>query len=102
MIETVYIQSLEDKAESIYEVAIVLAKRARQINDVQKQILTKERESFEEEYEGFSEDDPFTPIPKTDFLVLPKPSDVALEEFFGGKLDYYYRKTSDSPEDTED
>lgn len=99
MIETVHIQGLEDKADSIYEVAIVLAKRARQINDVQKQILTKERESFEEEYEGFSEDDPFTPIPKTDFLVLPKPSDLALDEYVENKLDYYYRNPTDLPEE---
>ncbi|MFQ6617213.1 MAG: DNA-directed RNA polymerase subunit omega [Fidelibacterota bacterium] len=84
-IETIPISELERRAVNIYEAIIILAKRARQIN----QDRIAERDSFDfgddygeeeilEEREIVTEKDP------------EKPPVVALREMLENKLMYYY------------
>jgi DNA-directed RNA polymerase omega subunit len=99
MIETISIGDIEDKAENVYESVIVVAKRARQINDEQKQLLMKEQDEYDEDYDAMVEDEGELIPAEGDYLKLPKPSAIALEEFMEGKLEYLYReKETDEPE----
>lgn len=94
MIQTLSIRELEKKATNIYEAIVVLAKRARQINDEQKQVLMRERE-YDDDYDEFSEDEvDFSAA--ADYIDLPKPTDISLEEFLDHKIKYQY------PEESED
>ena len=99
MIDTVSISEIEAKADNVYESVIVIAKRARQINDEQKQLLMKEQDEYDEDYDPLIEEDSEIIASEGEYLKLPKPSAVALEEFLDGKLEYWYREIeSDEPE----
>lgn len=92
MIRTLPITQIEKVAETVYEACIIIAKRARQINAEQRQKLMRERE-FDEDYEGYGEDEGEQIIATDiDFLNLPKPTSLALEEFMAGKIEYSYRE----------
>jgi DNA-directed RNA polymerase subunit K/omega len=93
MINTLPLNEFEKYASSIYEAIIVLAKRARQINDQQKRVFFREGE---DEYEEFDEDSEEISAPATDYVELPKPTTLALEEFLSGKLQYEYSKTEET------
>jgi len=41
MIHTLPLESLEQNADNVYEAIIMIARRARQINELQKQIMDK-------------------------------------------------------------
>ncbi len=96
MINTLPLSEFEKYASSIYEAVIVLAKRARQINDQQKRVLFREGE---DEYEEFDDDSEEISAPETDYVELPKPSTLALEEFLSGKLQYEYSDTEETEEE---
>ena len=94
MIKTLSIRDLESKANSIYEAIVVLAKRARQINDDQKQLLMRERE-YDDDYDEFNEDEvDFSAA--ADYVDLPKPTDISLEEFIEQKIKYDYPAESEN------
>ena len=98
MIETISISEIEAKADNVYESVIVIAKRARQINDEQKQLLMSEQDEYDEDYDAIDEEREIIPD-EINFLKLPKPSTIALQEFMEGKLEYYHRKAEpDGPE----
>ncbi len=89
MIKTLPIKEIEEHADNVYEAAIVIAKRARQINAEQKQVLMREND-YDDEYDSFDEDDFSSGELDEDFLTLPKPSDLAIEEFREGKISCKY------------
>lgn len=88
MINTLSLNEIERFADNIYEAIIVLAKRARQINDEQKEVL---RRDYEDEYDDYDEEINETEIIDTDYVKLPKPTSLALDEFLAGKIEYNYR-----------
>jgi len=88
MIKTLSIRDIEKKATNIYEAIVVLAKRARQINDDQKQERAAERD-YEDEYGGYGEEEYPVEVPD-DFEDLPKPTAIALEEFLQDKVKFNY------------
>lgn len=96
MIKTLPINEFEDRADNIYEAIIVLAKRARQINDLQKQELSQGE--YDDEYDDFDDDDIIEEPREIKYEKLPKPSSVALDDFFGQKLTYEYREKPDENE----
>ena len=55
MIETLSIREMESKADNIYEAIIVLSRRARQINNEQKQLISSEKE-YDDDYDEMGED----------------------------------------------
>ncbi len=99
MIKTLPLDEIEKHAENIYEAIVVMAKRARQINDEQKELLRKEYESEFEEFD--SEDGEEERKPRDDYPRLPKPTTLALEEFLAGKLQYEYKQDIEEEEATE-
>lgn len=97
MINTLSLREIESHADNIYEAIIVLAKRARQINDEQKQLLQRETEY--DNYDDYDEDGYDAVTPDIDYPTLPKPTTLALEELLSGKLKYSYRKKDEDNDD---
>lgn len=102
MINTLSLREIESHADNIYEAIIVLAKRARQINDEQKLLLQRETEY--DNYDNYDEDGYDAVTPDIDYLKLPKPTTLALGELLSGKLKFSYRdlENDDESEETED
>ncbi len=95
MIKTLPLKELEKYTSNIYEAIIVLAKRARQINDEQKQTLVNEAD---EEFEEFDEDEGEIEVVKTDYVPLPKPTTLALNELLAGRIKFEYREQEQDDE----
>ena len=86
MAETLPLDIMEKHATNVYEAIIIIAKRARQINELQKQILDNEAEAYSQT-EEFDEEGVNADIVEHQFLRLPKPTTIAMQEFLEGKLE---------------
>lgn len=89
MAETLPLEKLENKVDSLYEAIVIIARRARQINELQKQLIDKETEA------NASDNDMDEVLLDSDYLdrqylKLPKPTTLALQEMLDGKLNYEY------------
>jgi len=91
MVSTLDLDEIVKHAESVYEACIIIAKRARQINEEQKRLVEREMEitpmDTEEDYE---EEDVDKAALERRYVKLPKPTKQALQEFLQGKLRYEY------------
>lgn len=94
MVKTLPLSELEKHSENVYEAIMVIAKRARQINEEQKTqmdsaIDTDElREDHEEEEDKKETEET---IEEKELVKEEKPTMVALEEMLQGKLRYEYK-----------
>jgi DNA-directed RNA polymerase omega subunit len=97
MIKTLPLTELDKYAENVYEAVVMIAKRARQINELQKQMLDSETESITSgdnfDDEGVSKD-----LVDRQYLKLPKPTTIALQEMLEGKLSCEYANRNGNPE----
>ena len=85
MVKTLDLELLVQHAKNIYEAAIIIARRARQINLENK--IKLERELELEGSDGDFDDEDFEqPRILERHLNLPKPPLVALKEFFNDEL----------------
>lgn len=89
MTETLPLEKLEEKVDSLYEAIVIIAKRARQINELQKQLIDKETEANSDEDE-LDEIMPDVDYLDRHYLKLPKPTTIALQEMLEGKLNFEY------------
>ena len=97
MVSTVPLDELEKHAGNIYEAIVVIAKRARQVNDEQKRYLEQElgfdtnidphASDEEEEAEETHEE---RQARATKAIRLPKPTTISLTQMLAGKLDFHY------------
>jgi len=90
MAETLPLEKLEENVSSIYEAIVIIARRARQINDVHKRLIDAELSTDEEEEtidESLNRD-----IVESKYLKLPKPTTLAMDEMLSGKLVHEYIK----------
>jgi len=89
MAETLPLEKLEEKVESLYEAIVIIAKRARQINELQRQMIQRERDLTGEENdledETIDED-----MLESQYIKLPKPTTIALKEMLDDDLNYEY------------
>ena len=89
MAETLPLDVLETHAENLYEAIVMIARRARQINDQQKKILEEQVEQYalddNLDEEGFTQD-----VVDHQYLKLPKPTTIAMQEMLEGKLQKQY------------
>lgn len=85
------LKELEKYVDNIYEAVVIIAKRAKQINDEQKQFLETELALDEEidELEDDSENES-ADVEEQKYIKLPKPTKIAIEEFLSGKIKYEY------------
>ena len=86
MAETLPLDEFEKHATNIYEAIVMIAKRARQINELQKRILDNEAEAISQT-EEFDDEGINADIIERQFLKLPKPTTIALNELLEGKLE---------------
>ncbi len=86
MAETLSLESIEKNASNIYEAIVMIARRARQINELQKRILDDEAEAISQT-EEFDDEGINADIVERQFLKLPKPTTIALQEMIDGKLE---------------
>ena len=85
MIHTLPLESLEKNADNVYEAIIMIARRARQINELQKQIMDKATEAMNSS-ESFDDEGVNHEVVDHQYLKLPKPTSVSLHEFMQDKL----------------
>lgn len=91
MAETLPLEKFAQNAENVYEAIVIIARRARQINEMQRQLIERELEQNEEE--GALEDMQEGDVIEHQFLKLPKPTTVALNEMLDGVLESEYIAT---------
>ncbi|MBN1466774.1 DNA-directed RNA polymerase subunit omega [candidate division KSB1 bacterium] len=89
MTETLSLEKLEEKVDSLYEAIVIIAKRARQINELQKQLIDKNTEANSDDDE-LDEIMPDVDYLDRQYLKLPKPTSIALQEMLDGKLNFEY------------
>ncbi len=79
---------LQDSAKNIYEAILIVAQRARQINQVQHDTI----EQLRQEYLDTMGDPDYILEPENEFVVpkFTKPTNIAIRELLEQKLDYHY------------
>ncbi len=85
MIHTLPLESLEKNADNVYEAIIMIARRARQINELQKRVMDKATEAMNNS-ESFDDEGVNHDVVEHQYLKLPKPTSVSLQEFLQAKL----------------
>ncbi|MCK6560488.1 DNA-directed RNA polymerase subunit omega [candidate division KSB1 bacterium] len=106
MVSTVPLEELERHAGNLYEAIVVIAKRARQINDEQKRYIEQElgydsaldnvhANDSDDDVEEVRDERAKAPVK---LIKLPKPTSISLDEMMGGKLNFDY---AEAPADRE-
>lgn len=91
MSRTISLNDLEKLSNNIYEAIVVIAKRAKQINEEQKSIDEIETE-MEESLDNYDEDEVAEGDEEVERKVikLPKPTEIAITELLAGKIKWDY------------
>lgn len=88
-VKTLKLDEIEEKLESRYEAAIIIAKRARQINNEIHEKIKSELGDIEiDEESGEEIIDRESVISEFDKKI--KPTSLAIDEFLDGKLEFNY------------
>jgi DNA-directed RNA polymerase subunit K/omega len=93
MSSTIPLSELEKISGNLYEAIVVIAKRARQINEEQKSLIDIETEmdesmdDYEEEVEEEMEEQEEI---KKKVIKLPKPTEIAIQEMLSGEIKWDY------------
>jgi DNA-directed RNA polymerase subunit K/omega len=97
MASTIPLEELKKHSSNIYEAIMIIAKRARQINDEQKRLIEQETgydSNIDDIDDDDADDDNESPeerqMQPVKYIRLPKPTTVALEEMLLGKLNFQY------------
>ncbi|MBD3287751.1 DNA-directed RNA polymerase subunit omega [candidate division KSB1 bacterium] len=87
----IHLNELEKHVDSVYEAVIIIAKRAKQINDEQKRLIEMEY-GLDDESDNYDEDEltENDRLADREYLKLPKPTKIALEEMLTGQLKFEY------------
>ncbi len=97
------IEQLSSKCENIYEVIVVLLKRARQINEEMKiefnqRIEMLQSRIFEPEEETEQpQTNPDQILIAQEFEQRPKPTETAIQELVHNKVSYRYKEDDAAP-----
>lgn len=89
MIRTLHLDKVDRYADNVYEAIVMIARRARQINELQKRILDAEAESANNS-DNFDDEGVNRDFIDRQYLKLPKPTAIALQEMLDGKLEQEY------------
>jgi len=102
-IKPIDIEHLTNSAENIYEAIVVLLKRARQINEEMKiefnqRIEMLQSRIFEPEEETEQpQTNPDQILVAKEFEQRPKPTEIAIRELMGKKINYRYKEEDPQP-----
>ena len=90
----IFREDIQKKASSIYEAVVVMFKRARQINDEQKQQIDMEigptQMTDNRENEDFDEVEIDKEALLREHTKFPKPTRAAMEEMVNDKIQFTY------------
>lgn len=97
MASTIPIEDLKKHSTNIYEAIMIIAKRARQINDDQKRLIEQET-GYDSSMDSINDDDTEDENEAAEerlaqpvkYIKLPKPTTLALDEMMSGRLNYRY------------
>ena len=90
MTDIIPLDVLEAKVDSLYEAVNVIAKRARQINELQRRMIERQNEGMVEDDDEYDESTYDRDIVDRQYLKLPKPTTIALQEMMDDKLEFEY------------
>jgi len=94
MTRTLPLEEFEKFTDSLYEAIIIIAKRARQINEEQKQLLDEEDE-INGDSNDYDADENDSSLSEKKYTKLPKPTTTAINEMLEGKLRFVYPESSE-------
>lgn len=93
-------EELLGKTSNIYEAVTIMAQRAKQVNDIQKQKIDQERDTAPiidlRESEDFEDVEIDREALNREYVKLPKPTRVAIEEMRDGVISYRYKSEETS------
>lgn len=90
MSDTLPLEKLEQNVDNLYEAIVIIARRARQINELQKRMIEKDG-NFSSDLDDYEEEETIDrDVVESQYLKLPKPTTIALQEMLEGKLSYEY------------
>jgi DNA-directed RNA polymerase subunit K/omega len=95
MADTLPLEEIEKHADNIFEAIVIIAKRARQINDYQKRLVQDEVENNLKN-DNFDDEGVNRDLVDRQFLKFPNPTSVAMQELIQGKLSRDYPGSSES------
>jgi len=94
MSSTIPLTELEKLSGNLYEAIVVIAKRARQINEEQKSLIDIETDMDEsiDEYDEYEEEEAIEEPEeiKRKVIRLPKPTEQAIREMLSGNIKWDY------------
>jgi DNA-directed RNA polymerase subunit K/omega len=92
----VSVEDLLKDRSNIYEAVAIIAKRSRQINDMQKRQIDSERENLPvvdiRDSEDFEDVEIDREALNRDYIKMPKPTRLALEEMRENKINWRYKE----------
>jgi DNA-directed RNA polymerase subunit K/omega len=95
MADTLPLEEIEKHADNIFEAIVIIAKRARQINDYQKRLVQDEVENNLKN-DNFDDEGVNRDLVDRQFLKFPNPTSIAMQELIQGKLSRDYPGSSES------
>ncbi|MFC1568596.1 DNA-directed RNA polymerase subunit omega [bacterium] len=95
----VSMEELLGKTDNIYESVAVMARRARQINDIQKRQIDQERDTLPvidlRDSEDFEDVEIDREALNREYTKMPKPTRLAIEQMRDGFVDFRYKNEED-------
>ncbi len=94
-IKPIDMENFISKARNVHEAIVAVSKRARQVNDEVKIEFNQRVEMFAPKLDVESEEVEVNPDQlkvSLEFEKRPKPTDTALDELIGGKLEWRYKE----------
>jgi DNA-directed RNA polymerase omega subunit len=92
----VSVEDLLKDSSNIYEAVAIVAKRSRQINDMQKRQIDSERENLPvvdiRDSEDFEDVEIDREALNRDYIKMPKPTRLAMEEMRENKINWRYKE----------
>ena len=95
----VTLEELMQKTGNIYEAVAIMSKRSRQINDLQKNIIDRERDNLPiidiRDSEDFEDVEIDREALNREYVKLPKPTIVSIREMKEGKIQHKYKSENE-------
>ncbi len=89
---TIKVEEIEAKTENLYQGVVILAKRARRINEKQTEELRDQLGEMDNDEDLNDEPDADRESIVSEFDKRPKPTTAAINELMDDKLHYEYKE----------
>jgi len=99
MSNTLELTELVKGCDNIYEAIVIIAKRAKQINEEQKRIIEVET-IMDDSVDAYDEDEEIEEVSEVErrIIKLPKPTEMAIQEMLSGNIQWDYGIEKDPEE----